>query len=157
VGQRILIIEDSWSHSDIPLSVGLLWTNNQPDAETSTSQHTTLTSDKTSITPARFETTIPASDQPQTHALDRSATGIGKEDYRQESYWTAEQMYMLKGSILISCTIFKLFRKTNYLRCYLKLYLLWANSFDVVFLHANIYTLRHARVLSSRVFVSFIL
>jgi hypothetical protein len=26
---------------------------------------------------ARFETAIPASEQPQTHALDRAATGIG--------------------------------------------------------------------------------
>ena len=45
VGQRLLIIEDSWSHSDTPQSVGLLWTIDQPDAETSTSQHTTLTTD----------------------------------------------------------------------------------------------------------------
>jgi len=42
VGQGLLIIEDSWSHSDTPHSVGLLWTSDQPDAETSTSQHTTL-------------------------------------------------------------------------------------------------------------------
>jgi len=28
------------------------------------------------MTPARFESTIPASEQPQTHALDRAATGI---------------------------------------------------------------------------------
>jgi hypothetical protein len=36
----------SRSHSDTPHSVGLLWTSDQPDAETSTWQHTTLTSDK---------------------------------------------------------------------------------------------------------------
>ena len=29
--------------------------------------------------PAGFEPTIPASELPQTHALDRAATGIGKE------------------------------------------------------------------------------
>jgi hypothetical protein len=45
VGQGILIIEDSQSHSDTPHSVGLLWTRDQPDAETSTWQHTTLTTD----------------------------------------------------------------------------------------------------------------
>jgi hypothetical protein len=28
--------------------------------------------------PAGFETSIPASEQQQTHALDRAATGIGK-------------------------------------------------------------------------------
>jgi hypothetical protein len=35
VEQGVLIIEDSQSHS-----VGLLWTSDQPDAETSTWQHT---------------------------------------------------------------------------------------------------------------------
>jgi hypothetical protein len=29
--------------------------------------------------PTGLETTIPASKQPQTHALDRAATGIGEE------------------------------------------------------------------------------
>jgi hypothetical protein len=32
---------------------------------------------QTSMPPAGFETIIPASEQPQTHALDRKATGIG--------------------------------------------------------------------------------
>ena len=32
----LLILEVSRSHSDTPHSVGLLWTNGQPDAETST-------------------------------------------------------------------------------------------------------------------------
>jgi len=36
VGQGLLIIEASRSHSDTPQSVVLLWTNDQPDAETST-------------------------------------------------------------------------------------------------------------------------
>jgi hypothetical protein len=36
VGQGLLIIEASRSPSDTPQSVGLLWTSNQPDAETST-------------------------------------------------------------------------------------------------------------------------
>ena len=35
-GQGLLIVEDSWSYSDTPQSVGLLWTSDQPDAETST-------------------------------------------------------------------------------------------------------------------------
>ena len=40
------LIIDSWlSHSDTPHSVGLLWTSDQPDTETSTWQHTTLTTD----------------------------------------------------------------------------------------------------------------
>jgi hypothetical protein len=45
VGQGLLIIEASRSHSDTPHSVGLLWTSNRPDAETSTWKHTTLTRD----------------------------------------------------------------------------------------------------------------
>ena len=36
VGQDLLIIEASRSHSDTPESVGLPWTSDQPDAETST-------------------------------------------------------------------------------------------------------------------------
>ena len=36
VGQGLLIIGDSQSHSDIPHLVGLLWMRDQPDTETST-------------------------------------------------------------------------------------------------------------------------
>jgi len=46
VCQGLLIFEVSQSHSDTPHSVGLLWTSDQSDAETSTRQHTTLTRDK---------------------------------------------------------------------------------------------------------------
>jgi hypothetical protein len=35
-------VEESWSHSDTTHSVGILWTSDQPDAETSTWQHTTF-------------------------------------------------------------------------------------------------------------------
>jgi len=35
VGQGLPIIEASRSHSDTPQSVGLLWTSDQPDAQTS--------------------------------------------------------------------------------------------------------------------------
>ena len=41
-----LLIEDSLSNSDTSHSVGLLWTSDQPDAETSTWPHTTLTTDR---------------------------------------------------------------------------------------------------------------
>jgi hypothetical protein len=46
VGQGLLTVEASRSHSDTPQSVGLPWTSDQPVAETSTRQHTTLTRDK---------------------------------------------------------------------------------------------------------------
>jgi len=34
------------THNDAPHSVGLIWTNDQPVAETSTWQHTTLATDR---------------------------------------------------------------------------------------------------------------
>jgi len=68
VGKGVLTVEDSRSHSDTPHSVGLLWTSDQSDAETSTWQHTR----QTSMPPVGFEPKIPASERPQTHALDRA-------------------------------------------------------------------------------------
>jgi len=45
VVQDFLIVEASRSHSDTPHPVGLLWTGDQPDAETYICQHTTLATD----------------------------------------------------------------------------------------------------------------
>jgi hypothetical protein len=42
VGQDLLIIKASRSHSNTPHSVGLLWMSGQPNAETCTWQHKTL-------------------------------------------------------------------------------------------------------------------
>jgi len=70
VGKGVLIIEASRSYSDTPHSVELLWTSDQPDVETSTWQHTTLTTDR-----LEFEPAIPSRERSQTHALDRAATG----------------------------------------------------------------------------------
>jgi hypothetical protein len=68
VGQGLLITEASRSHSDTPHSVELLWTNDQPDAETSTWQHRTHKR-QTSMAPTGFEPAIPASVRPQTHVF----------------------------------------------------------------------------------------
>jgi hypothetical protein len=76
VGQGLLIIEASRSHSDTSHSVGLLWTCVQSVAETSTWQHTTLTTDKTSMPPAGNEPATPAIERPQSHALERAAIGL---------------------------------------------------------------------------------
>jgi len=46
VGQALLIIEASRSHSDTPHSIGLLWMSDQPEAETCTWQNTALTRDR---------------------------------------------------------------------------------------------------------------
>jgi hypothetical protein len=67
-------------HDHTPHSVGLLWTRDQLVAETSTWQHTTLTTDRHPCHPAGFEPTIPVSERPQTHALDRTATGYRRHN-----------------------------------------------------------------------------
>jgi hypothetical protein len=58
---------------DTPHSVGLLWTRDQLVAETTYNTHKR----QTSMPPVEFEPTILASERPQTHALERTATGIG--------------------------------------------------------------------------------
>jgi hypothetical protein len=61
-------------HNDAPQSVGLLWTSDQLVAETSTCQHTTLT---TNIHAAGGIRTYNLSRRgPQTYALGRGTTGI---------------------------------------------------------------------------------
>ena len=46
MAQGLLIIDTTRSHSHTAHSVGLLWTSDQPVTETSTWQHTTLTTDR---------------------------------------------------------------------------------------------------------------
>jgi len=46
VGQSLLTVEVLRSNSDTLHSVGLLWTNDKPDAETFTWKHSTLTRDR---------------------------------------------------------------------------------------------------------------
>jgi len=75
VGQGLLIIEASRSHLQTPHSIGLLWTSDQPVAETSIWQHTTLSTDRQPCLLPGFEPTIPKSEWTQTHALDRAALG----------------------------------------------------------------------------------
>jgi hypothetical protein len=58
-------------------SVRLLWTSDQPVAETSTFLAHNTHKRETSLTPAEFEPAIPVSERPQTYAVDRAATGIG--------------------------------------------------------------------------------
>jgi hypothetical protein len=79
VGQGLLIIEASRSHSlDTPHSVGLFWTSDQPDARTSTCITHNIHKRQTSMPPEGFEPTIQTSERPQTHVLDRAATGFGR-------------------------------------------------------------------------------
>jgi len=64
------------THNDAPHSVGFLWTSDQLVAETSTWQHTPLTTE-TSTPPVGFEPKISAGERPQTYDLDCAATGTG--------------------------------------------------------------------------------
>jgi len=84
MGQDILFIEATRSHSDTPHLVGILWTNDQPDAETSIWQHTAIIRDIHAQ--AGFEPVIPASKRPQTHALDPAAAGIDPQMSRPQKY-----------------------------------------------------------------------
>jgi hypothetical protein len=60
LGQDLLVLETSRSHSDTPRSVGILWTNDQPDVGTSTRQPETPTRDRHPCPPAGIEPGIPA-------------------------------------------------------------------------------------------------
>jgi hypothetical protein len=84
VGQGLLIVEASRSHSDTSDSVGLLWTSDEPDADTSTWQQHNTHNRQACMPPAEFEIAVPASERPQTHALDRTATGIGMDFITKE-------------------------------------------------------------------------
>jgi hypothetical protein len=77
VGQRLLIIETSRSHSDTTHSVGLFWTSDQPDAKDFYLTTDNTHNRQTSVPPAGFETAIPVSQQLQTHTLDSATTGMG--------------------------------------------------------------------------------
>ena len=80
--QGLLIIEASRSHSDTRHSVGHLWTSDQPDLTAHNihkreRERDRQTDRQTDMLPAVVEPATPASERPQTHALDRAATAIG--------------------------------------------------------------------------------
>jgi hypothetical protein len=81
VDQGLFIIEASRSHSDTTHTVGILWTSDQPDAETSTWQHTTLTRE---IYPFPKRDSNP---QSQQEALDRAASCIGTSNLVAMLFW----------------------------------------------------------------------
>ena len=94
LGQGLLIIEASRLHLETPQSVGLLWTSDQPDAQTSTLQYTALIKDKILATGGirtRNLSKRAAAEPPQSHAFDRAATAICYTVlYQEESYKTPE-------------------------------------------------------------------
>ena len=76
VDQGLHVAEDSLSHSDTPHSIGFLCMSDQPNAETSTWQHTALTTDRYPCLPSGTRTRNPQQ-RPQTRVLNRVATGTG--------------------------------------------------------------------------------
>jgi len=64
VGRGILIIEDSWWHSDTPHSVGLFWTSDQLDADIPAWPHNTISGAVRTRSPNKWA------------VLRRAATGI---------------------------------------------------------------------------------
>jgi hypothetical protein len=92
VGQGLLIIEASQSHSGTPQSVGLVWASNQPDAETSTSATHNSHNRQTSMPPAGLAYTIPANERQQKHALHRTGAGIGLLNLQATSYRIAGKL-----------------------------------------------------------------
>jgi len=76
-GLKPLIVYVSRSHTHIQTHpAGLLWTSDQPDAETAT--YTTHNNQKrrTSTQSARFEHAIPAVERLHTYTLDVTPAGI---------------------------------------------------------------------------------
>jgi hypothetical protein len=69
VGQDLLISEASRSHSDIPHSVGLLWTSDQPDAGRPLPDNTQQSGETDIHAPAGFEPAFSAIERPQTDPL----------------------------------------------------------------------------------------
>ena len=106
VGQGLLIIEAWRLHSDTPHSVRLLWTSDQADAETCAWQRTTLTRDRHPCPPAGLETIISASERPQTHVSDRTATGIGKVVGLVVQY----TLVKFQNLVICSCVYFEYLR-----------------------------------------------
>jgi hypothetical protein len=76
-GQGLLTVEVSRSPSDTRHSVRLLWTSDRPYArDLLLTKHNTHKRQISRPT-AGLEPVIPASERPQTHALDRAASGFG--------------------------------------------------------------------------------
>jgi hypothetical protein len=93
VGQGLLIIEASRSHSDTPHSVGLFWTSDQPDAETSTWQH----SQETDIHAARgIQTHNPS----KRAAADPRLRPRARHCDRLCDYINVVKVYRLDGPLL---------------------------------------------------------
>ena len=71
---------------DTPHSVALLWRSDQLDAETSTRKKERKK--ERDMSPVGFEPTIPKSERPQTHAINRTTSAIGVGSFRNANTTT---------------------------------------------------------------------
>ena len=94
VGQGLLSIEASRSHFFRHITLGRT-SLDESSARRIDLYLTTHNTHKrqTSMPPAGFEPTIPASERPQTHALDRTATGIGFNTIYNYIYYVRQIIY----------------------------------------------------------------
>jgi hypothetical protein len=102
VGQDLLIIAVLRLHSDTPHTEGLLWTCDQPDAVTSTWQHTTLTTDRYPCPPVGFENHNPSK---------RAAADLC---LRPREHWNLQ--------FVPHCCIYSHHKITDVARCFASLY-----------------------------------
>jgi hypothetical protein len=91
VGQGLLIIKATLSHSDTPHTIGLLWMNDQNIAETSACTIYNIFNRQTSMSPVGFEPAFPKIERPQTHALDRSASETDAIEFNTEFLYNYEE------------------------------------------------------------------
>ena len=114
---RASLISRLYDHTQLytPHSVGLLWMSDHPDAETTTWQHTTLATERKPC-PGAIRTHNPKSERPHTHALDRSATGVGTcihiESYKNmgEFIWKISRKPSILGvgrGVVLQCILEK--------------------------------------------------
>jgi hypothetical protein len=105
VGQGLHIIEDSWSHSDIPQSVGLLWKSDQPDAETCTWLHATLTRDRN-----------PCPDGIRTHNSSKRAAADPR--LRSRGHWDRRNCLVMnlnyEGIRIFNCDLPRLWVRNSF-------------------------------------------
>ena len=94
IGQGLLIIEASLSHSDAPHWVGLLWTSDQPDAEISIWQHTTPTRERQPC--PQWDSNLQSQQVGgcRPHALDRMASGMAGDINAKEYKINTSNIYI---------------------------------------------------------------
>jgi hypothetical protein len=137
VGQGLLIFDVSRSHSDRSNRLGLFWTSNRPEAETSTSAHNTYKR-QASIPPSGFKLAIPASERPQTHALDCAATGIGQKImYKTQIHCVGKIQIFIKLSLCLEFQYKSLFIIYNPMRTNSTTTLYLLAIYEPVQLHSN--------------------